>query len=80
MLLSKYGEVGSVHIFRDRETEEPLGYASVEMPDDDDAEFAIKRHNLQSANGVRAEAAMMIDDSTFSAAQGFGLASEESHI
>jgi RNA recognition motif-containing protein len=49
-LFSKYGEVESVHIFRDRETEEPLGYACVEMPDDDDAEFAIKRRNLRFWN------------------------------
>jgi RNA recognition motif-containing protein len=50
-LFSRYGEVTNVNIVRDRETEEPLGYAFVTMPDDDDAERAIKHHNLRFWNG-----------------------------
>jgi RNA recognition motif-containing protein len=50
-LFSRYGEVTNVNIVRDRETEEPLGYAFVTMRDDDDAERAIKHRNLRFWNG-----------------------------
>jgi RNA recognition motif-containing protein len=51
VLFSHYGTVNNVNIFRDRETEEPLGYAFVEMSDDQDAERAIKRLNGRFWNG-----------------------------
>jgi RNA recognition motif-containing protein len=51
VLFSHYGEVMDVHIFRDRETEESLGYAFVEMVDHYDAKRAIKRLNLRFWNG-----------------------------
>jgi RNA recognition motif-containing protein len=41
-LFTHYGTVMNVHIFRDRKTEESLGYAFVEMPDDFNAERAIR--------------------------------------
>ena len=41
-LFSNYGTVVDVSMFRDRETDEPLGYAFVEMPDDRKAERAIE--------------------------------------
>ena len=51
VLFSHYGTVTDVNMFRDRETEEPLGYAFVTMPDDDDAERAIRHRNLRFWNG-----------------------------
>lgn len=52
-LFSHYGTVTGVDIFRDRETDEPLGYAFVEMPDDQEAERAIKRLNGRFWNDRR---------------------------
>jgi cold-inducible RNA-binding protein len=42
-LFSNYGTVIDVSMFRDRETDEPLGYAFVEIPNDHDAERAVER-------------------------------------
>lgn len=45
VLFSNYGTVIDVNMFRDRETDEPLGYAFVEIPDEHDTERAIMRLN-----------------------------------
>ena len=50
-LFSNYGTVIDVNMFRDRDTDEPLGYAFVEMPDEQDAETAIMRLNGRGWNG-----------------------------
>ena len=52
-LFREYGEVTDVKIFRDRETDESLGYGFVEMADDWDAERAMKRLNGRWWNGRR---------------------------
>ncbi len=46
-LFSKFGEVSSVKIIKDRFTGQPKGFAFLEMPDNSDADKAIK-----SLNGV----------------------------
>lgn len=61
VLFSRYGTVTDVKIFRNRDTEEPLGYAFVDMPEDYCAERAIRHLNggsgtegdLKSAKDVR---------------------------
>lgn len=53
VLFSNYGTVIDVNMFRDRQTDEPLGYAFVEMPDDRDAERAIRHLNGRFWNGRR---------------------------
>jgi len=50
-LFSKYGTVIDVNMFRDRETDEPLGYALVEIPDNREAERAIEHLNGRWWNG-----------------------------
>ena len=50
-LFSNYGTVVDVSMFRDRETDEPLGYAFVEIPDEHDAERAIEHLNGRWWNG-----------------------------
>jgi RNA recognition motif-containing protein len=52
-LFSQYGAVTDVDMFRDRNTEEPLGYAFIEMPDDWDADRAIKHLHGRFWNGRR---------------------------
>ena len=49
----KYAEVTTVTICRDRETEESLGYGFVEIPDDWDAERAIRHLNGRWWKGRR---------------------------
>ncbi|MGA8215795.1 MAG: RNA-binding protein [Candidatus Sulfotelmatobacter sp.] len=44
-LFSNYGTVFDVSMFRDRDTDEPLGYAFVEIPDVRSAERAIEHLN-----------------------------------
>jgi RNA recognition motif-containing protein len=51
VLFSNYGTVIDVSMFRDRQTDEPLGYGFVEMPDDRDAERAITRLDGRWWNG-----------------------------
>lgn len=53
VLFSRYGTVTDVNMFRDRENDKPLGYAFVEMPDDRDAERAIRHLNGRIWNGRR---------------------------
>jgi cold-inducible RNA-binding protein len=50
-LFSNYGTVIDVSMFRDRETDEPLGYAFVEIPDARKAERAIEHINGRWWNG-----------------------------
>lgn len=50
-LFSNYGTAIDVIMFRDRETDELLGYAFVEMPDEHDAQRAIMRLNGRWWNG-----------------------------
>jgi RNA recognition motif-containing protein len=50
-LFSNYGTVVDVSIFRDRHTEESLGYAFVEIPDEWEAEKAISDLNGRWWNG-----------------------------
>ena len=50
-LFSNYGTVIDVSMFRDRDTDEPLGYAFVEMPDEHDAERAITHLDGRWWNG-----------------------------
>jgi len=52
-LFSRYGTVVDVDMFRDRENGKPLGYAFVEMPDERDAERAIRHVNGRFWNGRR---------------------------
>jgi RNA recognition motif-containing protein len=52
-LFSHYGTVTDVKIFRDRNTEEPLGYAFIEMPEDYCAERAIRHLSGRIWNGRR---------------------------
>jgi RNA recognition motif-containing protein len=52
-LFGKYGEVTDVEIICNWRTGESAGYAFVEMPDDDDAEFAIEQLNGHWWNGRR---------------------------
>jgi RNA recognition motif-containing protein len=51
VLFSNYGTVIDVNMFRDRETDEPLGYAFLEIPDEHDAERAIMRLDGRWWNG-----------------------------
>jgi RNA recognition motif-containing protein len=51
VLFSNYGTVIDVSMFRDRETDEPLGYAFVEIPDERSAERAIEHLNDRWWNG-----------------------------
>lgn len=44
-LFSQYGEVSSVKILKDRETNRSRGFGFVEMPDDDQARTAINSLN-----------------------------------
>lgn len=53
VLFSHDGTVTDVDMFRDRDTEEPLGYGFVEMPDDWDAERAIRHLSGRFWNGRR---------------------------
>jgi RNA recognition motif-containing protein len=55
-LFRNYGTVIDVNMFRDRETDEPLGYAFVEIPNDRDAERAIERLNGRWWNGRKLKA------------------------
>jgi len=48
---SEYGEVTSVSVIMDRETNRPRGFAFVEMSDDEAARAAIEGLNLQRIAG-----------------------------
>ena len=50
-LFSNYGTVIDVSMFRHRESDEPLGYAFVEIPDARKAERAIEHLNGRWWNG-----------------------------
>jgi RNA recognition motif-containing protein len=48
---SRFGEVSSVNIIKDRETGRPRGFAFVEMPDSDAAKEAIEQLNQTEIAG-----------------------------
>ena len=48
---SQYGQVSSVNIIMDRETNRPRGFAFVEMPNDEEGKAAIEGLNLQRIAG-----------------------------
>jgi len=50
-LFSQYGQVASVKIVKDRFTNEPRGFAFVEMPNDDEAKAAIDALNGTNFDG-----------------------------
>jgi len=49
-LFRQYGEVSSVKIIKDRETQRSRGFGFVEMPNDDEARKAIENLNGYSFN------------------------------
>lgn len=49
-LFAQYGEVSSVKILKDRETNRSRGFGFVEMPDDDQARTAINSLNGSEFN------------------------------
>lgn len=48
-----FGQVKSLRIIKDRETQQSRGFGFVEMPNDDEAKEAIKRMNGGDYNGHR---------------------------
>jgi RNA recognition motif-containing protein len=50
-LFSEFGDVSSVKIIEDRDTGRPKGFAFVEMPNQDEAENAIKSLNEKEIKG-----------------------------
>lgn len=50
-LFSEFGNVSSVKIIEDRESGRPRGFAFVEMPNQDEAENAIKSLNEKEIKG-----------------------------
>ncbi len=50
-LFSEFGEISSVKIIEDRETGRPKGFAFVEMPNQAEAEKAIKNLNEKEIKG-----------------------------
>jgi len=50
-LFSEFGNVSSVKIIEDRETGRPKGFGFVEMPNQDEAENAIKSLNEKEIKG-----------------------------
>lgn len=55
VLFRKYGEVINIYLYRNRFTDRPLGYALLEMPDDHQAERAIRHLNARVWNRRRLE-------------------------
>lgn len=52
-----FGQVKSLRIIKDRETNQSRGFGFVEMPNDDEAKEAIKRMNGGDYNGNRIKVA-----------------------
>ena len=50
-LFSEFGDISSVRIIEDRETGRPKGFAFVEMPNQAEAENAIKNLNEKEIKG-----------------------------
>lgn len=48
-----FGEVKSLRIIKDRQTQQSRGFGFVEMPNDDEAKEAMKRMNGADYNGHR---------------------------
>jgi RNA recognition motif-containing protein len=50
-LFENFGTVNDVYIVRDRDTDKPLGYGFIEMPNDGEAERAIEKLDGRRWNG-----------------------------
>ena len=67
-----FGQVKSLRIIKDRETNQSRGFGFVEMPNDDEAKEAIKRMNGGDYNGNRIKVAEAQDKPNTGGSNGGG--------